>query len=84
MSPIKAINAGAPLILPYLPMIPLKTLSTDLVTRRDRVLGNGVNWLQSVSSFARVSGSIGRCGLKCLRDLRFLIAECHLEKGISI
>jgi len=43
-----------------------------------------VNWLQSVSSFVRMSGFIERCGSKCLRDLRFLIAKCHLEKGISI
>lgn len=43
-----------------------------------------MNWLQSVSSFTKVSGSMDRCGSKCLRDLRFSIAKCHLEKGISI
>ena len=62
----------------------LHPLSVDSVTRRDRAWGNGVNRLQTLSRAARASGAMGRFGLKCLRDLRFSIARCHLEEGMSM
>jgi hypothetical protein len=37
-----------------------------------------------LSRAANVSGAMGRFGSKRLRDLRFSIARCHLEKGMSM
>ena len=80
---MKAIKAGAPRILPYGPITPLKSRLGDSFTNTALVHGKDLNSVQTVFKHNNESGDTGIL-LYVRRDLLVVIALNHLEAGISI
>jgi len=80
---MKATNAGAPRILPYGPITPLKSRLGDSFTNTALACGKGLNSVQTIFKRDNESGDTGIL-LNVRRDLLVFIAPNHLKAGIII